>query len=431
MRPAKKTALLWSGLVISTLVCIEGLSWVTLLVLDRWKDVRPPAEFQLSEQQMGFLDPALGGGYGNRCWHPDLGWTMTAGYGGHGKYVNSMGLCSEHEHSVEKPQGVIRIEAFGDSWVEAADVSTRDSWPSILERRIVGSEVLNFGVGGYGPDQAWLRYRLEGRKFKPDVVLICYMTENINRVVNVFRPFYGGERCEPFTKPRFVLESDTLRLIPNPIRRVEDLGRLQDPRFVRRLGRDDFWYSYRYGPDWVPPWVRGLGIGRLALLMAFQVKAQFYDEWAPLMPKISYDRGMKEYQLVPAILEGFYREVEGDGGQPLIVVFDPDDKIRHWRKRQILVEKVLLEDLDRFGLLYADYCTVLDTIGPQYAVDELFKGHPSELGNVLEAEMVIRRLLQLGWMDSSRVIDDPLVGVGPPQGVATPTVRAVESTRIA
>jgi hypothetical protein len=119
------------------------------------------------------------------------------------------------------------------------------------------------------------------------------------------------------------------------------------------------------------------------------------------------------------------------GGRPLIVVFDPDDKIRHWRERQILVEKVLWEDLDRLELVYADYCTVLDTIDPHCAADELFIGHPSELGNILEAEMVIRRLLQLGWMDSSRVIDDPLVGDGPPQGVATPTVRAVESTRIA
>ena len=51
-------------------------------------------------------------------------------------------------------------------------------------------EVLNLGVGGYGTDQAFLKYKLTQKNLDADMVLIGYMTENCNRNVNTYRPFY-------------------------------------------------------------------------------------------------------------------------------------------------------------------------------------------------------------------------------------------------
>ena len=38
----------------------------------------------------------------------------------------------------------------------------------------IRAEVLNFGVGAYGMDQAYLRWREQGKNFAPDIVIsVC------------------------------------------------------------------------------------------------------------------------------------------------------------------------------------------------------------------------------------------------------------------
>ena len=69
--------------------------------------------------------------------------------------------------------------------------SNAESWGERLDSRIPEIEVLNFGVGAYGPGQAYLRYRKEAGPFHPDIVVIGFMSANIKRTVNTFRPFYS------------------------------------------------------------------------------------------------------------------------------------------------------------------------------------------------------------------------------------------------
>lgn len=94
------------------------------------------------------------------------------------------------------------------------------------DRRLVCSETLalgrpdapgphdrhtNAGVSGYSLDQTLLRFEANDPPFGADIVLIGFMAENINRLVNVFRPFYtpGGT---PLAKPRFRVCEDQLVL---------------------------------------------------------------------------------------------------------------------------------------------------------------------------------------------------------------------------
>jgi hypothetical protein len=54
--------------------------------------------------------------------------------------------------------------------------------------------------------RAYLRYHQEGKRFRPHVVLIGFMSENIRRAVTVYRPFYQPESRAPLAKPRFRTE---------------------------------------------------------------------------------------------------------------------------------------------------------------------------------------------------------------------------------
>src|SRR5215210_752304 len=70
---------------------------------------------------------------------------------------NEQGLRAEREYSPVPPAGVRRIAAFGDSYTYCHEVNFGDCWTEQLARAWPGTEVLSFGVPGYGPDQAWLR----------------------------------------------------------------------------------------------------------------------------------------------------------------------------------------------------------------------------------------------------------------------------------
>ncbi len=174
----------------------------------------------------------------------ELDWTLATAperrEGGVRYGTNAAGLRANREYSVDPPPGVRRLAAFGDSFTHCDDVDLSGCWTFGLEQAWAGREVLNFGAPGYGPDQAWLRYGRDGRAYRPCAVLIGYMVENVNRVVNRFGPFYTPWSAFPLSKPRFLIEGDGLTLLPSPATTPE---LLDDPRCVEEtLGPYDHWY---------------------------------------------------------------------------------------------------------------------------------------------------------------------------------------------
>ena len=110
------------------------------------------------------------------------------------------------------------VSVYGDSFAWSDEVDADHAWPNVLARSIQ-CRVDNFGVRGYGTDQAYLRYRqnLAAAKETAPIVVIAVMTENVIRNVNQHRYFLYA--ADPFgLKPRFVLGKDRhLKLVPMPV----------------------------------------------------------------------------------------------------------------------------------------------------------------------------------------------------------------------
>jgi hypothetical protein len=112
-----------------------------------------------------------------------------------------------------------RIALVGDSFTFGLEVHYEDTWGNQLER-VLGPEfqVLNFGVDGYGVDQAYLRYQRDVLAWHPDVVILGVINDDLRRTMCVyaFLCFPGFEM--PFAKPRFTVSGDTLvpRNVPLP-----------------------------------------------------------------------------------------------------------------------------------------------------------------------------------------------------------------------
>lgn len=115
---------------------------------------------------------------------------------------NSAGM-HDRPHPLEKPPDVFRILVLGDSFVEARQVAQGETSASILEATLNASdnqqiryEVISAGSSAWGPDQELIYFRLEGRLFKPDLVVsYWYPANDLIDVLPDHRMTFEGANC--------------------------------------------------------------------------------------------------------------------------------------------------------------------------------------------------------------------------------------------
>lgn len=115
-----------------------------------------------------------------------------------------------------------RIALVGDSFTFGLEVHYEETWGHQLELALGRDfQVLNFGVDGYGVDQAYLRYRRDVVSWRPEVVILGVINHDLRRTMCIyaFLCFPGFEM--PFAKPRFVLRGQGLALLNVPVPRGE------------------------------------------------------------------------------------------------------------------------------------------------------------------------------------------------------------------
>lgn len=149
---------------------------ITLVLLEIAARLIPLWPDQISD-----FDPELGFAHipGAEGWWVNINWPFEFR-----TYVSisSQGL-HDREFDAVKPVGVKRILLLGDSLVDGVEVPFEETSAKQLERllREAGQnvEVINGGHYGYGTDQELLFYHHRGRQFHPDIVMLYFMTNDV------------------------------------------------------------------------------------------------------------------------------------------------------------------------------------------------------------------------------------------------------------
>ncbi|MDH3234475.1 MAG: hypothetical protein OEQ29_13230, partial [Alphaproteobacteria bacterium] len=137
-----------------------------------------------------------------------LGWPAPSAFGGEGFDVSG----SRPIPAFPKI-GSECISLYGNSFTYGAEVTDAEAWSNVLSKKI-GCRVANYGVIGYGTDQAYLRFRGNTKDASKLVILGIFAT-NLMRNVNQYQYFINGFSTFSL-KPRFVLKNDKLQLIELP-----------------------------------------------------------------------------------------------------------------------------------------------------------------------------------------------------------------------
>lgn len=135
----------------------------------------------------------------------------------------------------------LRISTYGDSYVFGRQVPFEHTWQERIAAR-TGWEILNFGVGNYGADQAVLRYESHCKVPQTDLVILGFVPETIVRIQAVWKHFSELGNVLAF-KPRYTGDKTT-PFHPCPVGSIEDLVSYEN--ILPTLCRDDRFYRERF-----------------------------------------------------------------------------------------------------------------------------------------------------------------------------------------
>jgi hypothetical protein len=177
---------------------------------------------------------------------PDIGWITRPNRSVDGDETNAQGIRTAKDHlfSFSPPQDKIRIETVGDSYVYCLQVKNGETWQDDLERKHSDLEFINFGIAGAGADQAFLRWKRDGQKFHPDIVILGIWPDNINRNL-ILVDYYRGQSGVSLNKPRLVLDKDgRSRFVNYPIMSNDELAATVAHPEDKPILKYDFWYNH-------------------------------------------------------------------------------------------------------------------------------------------------------------------------------------------
>lgn len=350
---------------------VDGASRLGLYVLARARHIEyRPIALALSERERREAT-AIVAAKEFDCleYDAELGWAPRPG-----ACANSLGARGRREYSPRPAPGIVRLAAFGDSFTWGHDCTPDQTWEHRLEVARPNLEVLNYGVGAYGVDQALLRFERAGADAHASIVLIGFISENVIRHVNVYRPFiYPG--AFPLTKPRFVLAGDGLALLPNPIPTIAGYqALLSDERAsILRFGEHDahFRSGYHAGAmDW-------LAAVRFFKLLGHTLRPALDRE--PIAISDVYDTRLESFRVTTRLFDRFSNEVAERGSTPVIVILPTEADLGRRRAGQPPLYGPLLEHFRARGYRVIDTSEAFNAAGDYFTASHHLNAAANQL----------------------------------------------------
>lgn len=257
-----------------------------------------------------------------------------------------------------------KVITIGDSFTYGSEVGDKESYSYYLDEILsVESKatVLNMGVGGYGIDQAILKYLKYGRVYKPDMLILGVHTPNYERASLSFFSYY---------KPYYEIINDEVVLIERTIPPPEQgILQLQD--------EVDFLY--------LTPVIRKALIRLYWRLSSRDEANDYYKEMNTI---------------VETMLENLLKRLDVDGTKLLIVNIPLGDHFYSDDKFEAAKQNPMYRNLlDIYKKLNIHHIDLLSKLPENYSSDTVFndiyiprtqvsRGHFSPVGNKIVARLI-------------------------------------------
>ncbi len=326
--------------------------------------------------------------------HPAFGWNIPKA---------EEGAIGQRRSPGYKADASYQIKTFGDSFVYGFHLSDRETFQHFVEEKS-DWQCLNYGVNGYGTDQALLKYRHSSVKSK--YAILGVLDENIARVVTTWWSFYSFRDVNNIigTKPRFLLQNQDYVLMPNPIQDYNGLKQLHDPDFVKTLAERDYWPHYHAAIN-APPLLRWPAMATLLPHLNFfvrNVSMMMQNRFAPTYESRTgrrrfyhlYENDSEALKTMQYVIGEFVYTAEERQEIPIIMIFPIKDTMSIIKEFGKKPYQPLIGYLRQMNYQFIDFGDVFlqENHRPFYFEDDF---HLSAKGNERVAEELIRYIQAL------------------------------------
>lgn len=317
----------------------------------------PPLFSPYQWERLATFERLLARGETPQQFDPDLGWCPRTGDSGDGFHYDARGARATPGDPA--PSGPPAVVAVGCSFTRGDEVAAREAWPARVARTW-GVDVANLGVGGYGTDQAYLRFQRDGLPLRPREAWLAIVPGTCLRVSTQFSPIERHWAESVAFKPRFVLgPEDRLGLVPTPVVDIEGYVRLMhDQRaLLDAIGRSDLWI--RRCPSAYAPrgtsWWHYSGTGRLALTF-LEHRGREPEPWLE-------DGASEVRRVLEGVVRGFVKAASDGGVRARVLVLPSREDLRSLRRHGRAYWAGLFEGLRGAGVDVLDLTEALEGNG--------------------------------------------------------------------
>jgi len=295
------------------------------------------------------------------------------------------------------------ISLYGDSFTWSSEVSHEYAWGNILST-LVGCRVANYGVGGYGSDQAYIRF-MQNTNDNSSIVFLNHLSENILRNVNQFRDLLYPGKGLGF-KPRFILnEEDVLEFLPLPTFdavRYEDVILHPDKYFKNE-------YFIPGGPSGVTVTSFPYTFSVIKSLKHFHVRAKLRDE-PRHMEFYKNNHPSRALETTSAVLKAFHNDAIERGKVPIITIIPTGNDLLYYLEHRIWPYSNLIDELSHHGISVFNFGTeIMKNIindDPCLLFDKC-SAHYNEGGNEILARVAYELLVERQLLDKIAIQNKP------------------------
>lgn len=313
--------------------------------------------------------------------HPILGWTVAKNQE---KEIDSEGSrIIPSFASAEKHTSCVSL--YGDSYTFSNRTTPEDSWANQLSI-LLGCRVSNFGVSGYGSDQALLRYQLN-KKDSASVVFLNHFVDDIPRNVSQYWGIrFSSKTQEYMFKPRFIVKNDTLKQIPLPNLTYEEFEDLKsNPK--KYLTYDWFVPNSDYGSSFLQfPYSYTL-IKTLFVHSKFKSLIRKEPVHAPFYQK---NHPSKSLVLTQTIFKTFHQIGKNRNQRPIITIIPFSSDFDYFRANGKWCYEELTKFMDTNGIEYLNLGEKIEAVlqGKDQSYLYAGEGHFNANGDKLISQII-------------------------------------------
>lgn len=305
------------------------------------------------------------------------------------------------------------ISCYGDSFTFCRQVNDNETWEHFLSQT-TNTNVKNFGVGNYGIDQSLLRLKREFPTNNTKLVIMGVVPDTISRIMSYWKHYYEYGNTFAF-KPKFKLENNNLKLLPNII---DEESKFQNfKNYLKEIQEEDYFYKKKFLKEIIRfPFVftvfrnfrRNFTIiywVTLLQIKKMQGKSTNSIEWNPMKPimkinlewRISLYNNKTSTSLLFAILQEYAKFSKEQNFVPIFAFIPQKDDLIFIKKNHNFL-KEFLDDLHQISNLYViDIISELlkePNIDELYSDDNEYGGHPNKIGNQKISNIIQKFLIE-------------------------------------